>query len=192
MPKLVTLECPECAHRFRFLRHPADEPLPRFCPACGHDSQADDSAAEMPQAVTAPHIKNRVIVAAVDGTYRAMEEASEANMYAAAEAAGCDVSDMASLKITDMKDNLREGDVAAMPINPASQTMAAAPGIFGFQAQQQGAGFAAAAHTGPHAFAGLNAATGIKAAHGRAGGTVTDMPALEIQARQPRAAMARR
>lgn len=189
MAKQRRYKCPECEGVFSYLHHPNvdEDPAPRFCPLCGFDSLLDkphDQPNGYTTEVTAPHIQKSAIVKGADYTYRAMEEASEANMHAAAEAAGVDVSEMRSLKITDMKDGLREGDVAAMPVNPSSQAIEAAPGAFGFQPAQQGAGFAASAHTGAHAYAGLGAATSLRAAHSRLGGTVVDMPALEVQARQ--------
>lgn len=73
---------------------------------------------------TAPHIA-RTIGKTADNVYRQMEAASVANMEAAAELHGGDASDYSALKISDMADYLRPGDVAAkMRDNPVAQHMA--------------------------------------------------------------------
>ena len=80
----------------------------------------------------APHIAKSIGKTA-DGVYRQMEQASIANMEAAAELGGGDTSDYAALKITDMPDYLRPGDTAAkMRDNPVAQHMATS-GQGGFQ-----------------------------------------------------------
>lgn len=102
MAKLRTYQCDACEGKFEFMHHPSDEPPPAFCPLCGV------SFAEEPEAV----MPNRLNYGgsnearSVDMTYRQLE----ADSAARAEAAGDP-----SLKITDLKDNLREGDVAAKP-----------------------------------------------------------------------------
>ena len=81
---------------------------------------------------TAPHIA-KSIGRTADGVYRQMEQASIANMEAAAELGGGDTSDYAALKITDLPDYLRPGDTAAkMRDNPVVQHMTAT-GQGGFQ-----------------------------------------------------------
>ena len=52
----------------------------------------------------------------LDKVYRAEEAASEKRAEQAAEMAGVPVSEMSGLKITNMRDNMREGDVAAIPV----------------------------------------------------------------------------
>lgn len=64
------------------------------------------------------------ITQSVDGMYKQMEDGSVARMEAAAQQFGGDPSDYASLKITDMNDNMREGDIAAKtPSTPVTQQM---------------------------------------------------------------------
>lgn len=119
MARFQSYECPDCSGRFRFMHHPNDEPPPNFCPLCG--SNMTQEPVFVP---TAPHIR-RSIGTTADTVYRQMEEASVANMAAAAELTGGDAADFGAGKITDMADYLRPGDVAAkMPDNPVSRHMA--------------------------------------------------------------------
>ena len=53
-------------------------------------------------------------MAATDKVYRDMERGSEVRAQAAADLVGAPVAEMSSLKITNLKDNQREGDIAAM------------------------------------------------------------------------------
>lgn len=190
MPTSKRYKCPECSGVFDYLHHPSIEADPvRFCPRCGWDAAAEangELAAGLTQEITAPHIQNAVIVKAVEQTYKGMEDASRHNMYAAREA-GLDADEARSLQITDLKDNLREGDVAAMPIqNEVTRTMEQAPGMGwgGGGNPAAAAEYAAAAHTGADSYAGLRASTMLRSAHAKAGGTVSEMVPLEIQARQ--------
>jgi hypothetical protein len=142
-------ECPDCAGTFRFLHHPADEPPPNFCPLCGSSMTAEPAFVPV-----APHIA-KTISKTADGVYRQMEQASVANMEAAAELGGGDTSDYAALKITDLPDYLRLGDTAAkMRDNPVAQHMTAT-GQGGFQGVNGMTGQQLAANTGsglfPHA-----------------------------------------
>lgn len=135
-------QCPDCSGTFRFLHHPADEPPPNFCPLCGSNMTIEPVFVPL-----APHI-GRTIGKTADNVYRQMEVASAANMEAAAELGGGDTSDYSALKVTDMADYLRPGDVAAkMPANPVSQHMANT-GQGGFQPGMTGAEYAANTRTG--------------------------------------------
>lgn len=92
----------------------------------------------------APHIA-RTVGKSADGVYRQMEEASKDRAELAAELGGGEAKDYESLKITDLADYLRPGDVAAkIPENPVSRQMANT-GQGGFQpvAGMTGAEFAA-------------------------------------------------
>lgn len=62
---------------------------------------------------------------ATDKLYRDMEAGSQFRAEKAAEMTGSSVSDMASLKITDMKDNMRAGDMAAVEANAAMDRLKA-------------------------------------------------------------------
>lgn len=134
--------CPDCSGTFRFLHHPAEEPPPNFCPLCGSNMNVEPVFVPL-----APHI-GRTIGKTADNVYRQMEEASAANMEAAAELGGGDTSDYSALKVSDMADYLRPGDVAAkMPANPVSEHMAKT-GVGGFQPGMTGAEYAANVRVG--------------------------------------------
>jgi len=169
----LTYECPGTddhpPHRFRYMHHPSieDDPLPRFCGICGYDSMEG-----FDKAIVAPHIA-KSIGKAVDGTYRQMEAQSEDRMHAAAEMTGGDISEFSDLKITNLQDNLREGDIAAVPVvNEVTKAIDANPGLFGHTAgtvpdalgntPQQ---YAAATTTGPNAYAGAKTRTMLNQFH---------------------------
>lgn len=114
------------------------------------------------RAITAPHVA-KSIGKAGDNTYRMMEETAEHRIDQAVEMTGGDRADFSDMKITDLNDNLREGDIAAKPPPPSevSKLMDSSPNVFGYQPATAAAGYAAAAHTGPDAYAGLKAQTMI-------------------------------
>lgn len=90
------LRCPECRDKFPWT---LENPWPRHCPLCGADinnDRADDDIV-MPFIRSASTSRN-------DALYRQMEAGSEFRAQAAAELAGCDVSEMSSLKMTNMND----------------------------------------------------------------------------------------
>ncbi len=78
-----------------------DEPPPRFCQYCGEDF--GEELEPIPSKVA---IGGSAIVRAVDGTYKWAEDSSIAR---------AEEHNAPFMKITNMKDHLREGDVAAMP-----------------------------------------------------------------------------
>ncbi len=93
-----TYGCEECEHRFEMFQN-RDEGPPRFCPACGAEFDADSEPIPGTKA-----IGRSAIARSTDSMYRQLEESS------AARAAELDAPE---LKITNLNDNLREGDVAA-------------------------------------------------------------------------------
>lgn len=118
-----TYQCPDCEQTFDFLHMSRDEPPPSECSVCGADlSEGVD--AELPK------------VSIGSDRVKAMEKVSQDYMKAA--------------KLTDMQDNLREGDLAVkVPDNPVTQVMG----------QWEGAGWQAP-QVDPRLYAGTN-----KAAH---------------------------
>src|SRR5215469_3376355 len=99
-------------HTFELMMKPEEHPS--FCPVCGYS--VDQRSRPRPSKVSIGGKGN--LAKAVDMTYRALEESS------ADRAAALNNPNM---KITDMKDRLREGDVAAvMPSNSVTQFMQAA------------------------------------------------------------------
>ena len=143
MARTVIYGCPgngdHPPHQFRYCHIPSVEqdPLPRYCGICGYDSQADAGTDNFSAMPSAPHIA-KSIGKAGDMTYRQMEWQSEERIRAAAEMSGAPESDFADMKITDMKDNLREGDIAAVapPPSEVSKLMDAKPADFGFAGAQ--------------------------------------------------------
>jgi hypothetical protein len=98
-----SLKCSECKGKFRW-----DGAWPNCCPLCGVDmSLPDDNVISMPALRSA-------VTSANDKLYRDMEKGSEHRMHLAAEAAGVPASEMSHLKITNMRDNTRPGEIAAM------------------------------------------------------------------------------
>lgn len=101
------VKCPGCKQKIKWL---VDDP-PDDCPACGYrlaSDRADDD-------VVVPNIL-AFSTRCQDGVYKAMEKASEQRMYQAAEMAGCSPSEMSDLKITNLRDNMKQGEIAAIPV----------------------------------------------------------------------------
>ena len=177
------------AHNFRYCHIPNREsdPLPRFCGVCGYDSEAETFIREM----SAPHIE-KSIRRAGDATFRQMEGQAEERRQMAAEMTGMDASEFNDLKLTDMKDNLREGDTADMPVvNDVSRAIDADTQNYGFRPQlapmAAGGGgnipdatgvtplqYAAATTQGPHAYAGARAATMVSQFHRKNSHNIVD------------------
>lgn len=150
------LRCPDCRKAFRW---DLSEPEPEICPLCGAGMPSDKSdngnIIVMPAFISAKTKQN-------DQLQRQMVDSSETRMHKAAEMAGCDASDMAALKVTDIRPTTHEGDVAMAPVNNAvsqhMDSMAARGMPVGFQGNQTAIEYAAAAHVGPDARAGARAA----------------------------------
>lgn len=102
-----TFGCPQCEHRWTLCQE-RDEAPPKFCPECGLRFAKTLAAIPGTRAIGG---SNRA--KAVDGTYAALERAGEARMRLA-ERHGLPTAQARQLKITDMHDNMREGDVAAV------------------------------------------------------------------------------
>ncbi len=89
MPIQRTYACPDCGEHFRFLHMTRDEPPPSECELCGADMDAPEPE------LSAVHIGGSSISKAVDMVYETQSAAG---------------------KQTNMKDSLREGDVAGMRV----------------------------------------------------------------------------
>ena len=166
MPRYQAYQCDECGGKFRWLHHPSDSPPPEQCPLCGAAGSA--AASFIPQA---PAIKG-VAAAAGDQVYRSMEAGSEYRMQVAAEQFGGDASDYNALKITDLKDNQREGDTAYKMPAPAANVVGqfmqqnpAAP--VGSQHAAQAMAYAEAAHQGYFPHAGSRTSSVVGNVHSR-------------------------
>lgn len=114
-----SIRCPVCRQKFGWdplQGFPDDCPNPECQSHIGHDRADED--------VVVPFIRTDTRTKATDQLYRQMEAGSEFRAQAAAEMLGVPTSEMSGLKITDLRDNQHEGDIAAPPVNnPVSQFM---------------------------------------------------------------------
>lgn len=171
----VILRCPDCNEKFRWdFSQPGR--WPKACPCCGarmDDEDADDTVICMPSLRSAKTVS-------ADNLYRQMEAGSEFRAQKAAELAGCDVADMSSLKMTNMHDGRKQGEMSAIEVkNTVSEFMQANPGIGGFQGGDA-VGYSGSVQTGPTPNAGAHMRTMLQGHHAQAtGGAVSDRPALE-------------
>ena len=153
--------CPDCEGVFENLQH-RDEPPPSHCKLCGSDMAADTEA--LPSRVNF----SSVVGKSGDQVYRQMEESSAYRAELAAEHLGVAASELSGMKVTNIQDRMREGDMAvvAPPANPVNNFMKDNR-VGGLIDQTAGAEYARAAHQGPHAGAGSRAQDNIKLAHSR-------------------------
>ena len=157
------LKCPECRKSFRY--DPKDE-HPRFCPLCRADiggNTGDDTVISIPAFLSA---KSK----ATDQVYRDIERSSEHRAQQAAQLAGCDVAEMANMKVTNIADARKPGQVAAIPVvNDITRQMdamqaAGLPTGFGVP---NAAELASAIKTGPYPNAGAKTMANIQKTLGR-------------------------
>ena len=154
----IRLKCPVCEKKFSW---DAALPWPNICPfpACqavmGNDRADDDVV--MPF-ITSSQSSERT--RASDQVYRQMEQGSETRAQLAASHLGVSTSDMADIKITNLRDARKPGEIAAPPvINDVTKVMD--KGIGGFQGQN-GAEFAAGVKTGYRPNEGARTMAGLK------------------------------
>lgn len=171
-------------HQFTYLHHPNVEadPVPRFCPQCGYDTEGE----EPDQALTTPHI-SLSIKGVVDNLHRDMEAGAEFRAAMAKDQFGLDTEDTNAMKMGDMRDGLREGDTSDAPVhNQITQLMEQAPpGVFGFQGGQ-GVGYSGPVSEGPFPNMGARTQKAVRAAHVQntadprhVGAKTSSLPALE-------------
>lgn len=150
-------ECPDCGGVFTHLHESTngvEDPPPSFCAKCGNYMGVE------PQSVPGFGAIRTAKNQSIDNVYRMSERMSEQRAEAAADMAGVPKSEMSHLKVTDMKDNMRQGDIAAVTPPPR----AAPPPGFGFAANA--AEYAKTTQAGPGAGQhGLTAAQMIKQNH---------------------------
>lgn len=150
----VKLRCPSCRDAFPWDTNKA---WPKFCPLCGVSVEQTGDEVAAPLIGKAAH-------KSPDQVFRAMEAGSIARAEQAASMLNVPVSEMGDLKMTDMKDNVREGEISAKtPNNEVSRAMAAAPGVTGFQGPA--AASFAVGHTGPVPRAGDRARASLTEMH---------------------------
>lgn len=146
----IRYRCPDSACRKTFPWDSASDP-PSLCPHCGYSyAERDDSVVYMPNFMSDK-------TKSIEKVARGVMDGSEVRAQLAAEAAGVDVSEMSSLKVTNLNDG-RQSEFATKDVsNPVTQVMAQTPGLTGFQ--QNGAAFAGATNQGAYARAGANIVT---------------------------------
>jgi hypothetical protein len=111
--------CPGCHRKF-----PWDPKLgyPTRCPLPGCDYTSPEMDPDV-IVIAAPFIRS-ANTGKTDAVYRELERTSEVRAQMAADMAGVSVSEMSHLKVTNLKDNTRPGEVAAMPVvNAVTQQM---------------------------------------------------------------------
>ena len=113
--KSRTFACPDCEGQFTVLLDDRD-PLPNFCQVCGNDMTGDPTV--VPFFSRVGKAENQTL----DRTYRQIESSSAERAQMAADMQGVPVSEMANIRVTDMKDNIREGESSY--IAPPSQEQA--------------------------------------------------------------------
>ena len=101
----LRLRCPHCRKAFAW---EAGGGFPDKCQLCGEavGGNRDDNDIVMPF-IRSPKTDR------IDKVYRDTERGSEIRAEVAAQQLGVPVSEMSALKVTDMNDNQREGDIAA-------------------------------------------------------------------------------
>lgn len=152
-----SLRCPLCHKKFPWT---PTEGMPEKCLFCGahvgHDSDSDD--------VVMPSMRSSRLAVA-DKVYREMEESSSRRAEAAASMVGAPVAEMSGLKITNMVDHQRPGDLAVpLPSNPVSDFMAQNPQASGF-GTGRGVEYSMAVQQGPTPNAGAKTRTMVQNLH---------------------------
>jgi hypothetical protein len=109
----VRVQCPECANKFY------SKTVYGMCPFCGHEAEEPDDTV-----ISLPAIRNAT-TKATDKVYRDMETASIHRAEEAARVAGVPVAEMSHLKITNLRDNVQNGETYAVPqpVNDVTKQM---------------------------------------------------------------------
>jgi hypothetical protein len=160
---VLKLRCPDCGHKWRW---PGDQDLPGHCPKNGCNLSVPD-----PDFVPSKMNIGTVTGKSGDWAYDKLVADSEARAEAALPAIEQQLRDAgipadqaqrmatqqaSELKVSNMHDNMREGDVAAMPSNPdnlVSRTAAAYKEALGID-YFQGGGMMSGAPAAPVAESG--------------------------------------
>jgi hypothetical protein len=177
----IVLKCPACREKFKY---DVSQGWPDECPICHTDinnRRADDDVV-MPNILSFKTKNN-------DKVARDIMDGSEQRAEMAAALAGTPVSEMSSLKITDLNDR-RDAEFAAKDVvNPVTQHMAAmqAAGLPVGYGANDGPQRAAMAHTGVEPYAGARARSMLQKALPPVGMAplpiqITDNPNYKVRA----------
>ena len=149
MPVMRTYQCGECGHRVDVLHMARDEPPPATCEAC--------AGGEPHRQMSAPHIAG-IAGKAGDQVYREMEVSSQRRAEAVAAQFGESAS-TTGIGITNLRSNMRQGDIAAMPSGGPPATM---------MPQSAAIEYARQTTSGPEPYAGMRyGMTAVSAMHER-------------------------
>lgn len=109
----MKLRCPFCRGAFPW---EASKDWPKHCPLCDEEIGIPDrgDVIQMPSLRSARMKMN-------DQVFRDMEKGSEQRVQMASELTGASTAEMSSLKITNLKDNQRAGDIAAIESDAAME-----------------------------------------------------------------------
>jgi hypothetical protein len=151
---MIGIRCHLCRERFSW---DIMKGYPTHCECC---KQFIGIAEDAPEVAT-PYISTQKKRGNTDAIYRDMENKSVARAEMAAAETGQTMAEVSHLKMTDMKDNLKEGDQAFsnnLQNNPVHQAMQQAPaGATGFSsAKAMAIQASAGTRVGPLPNAGTN------------------------------------
>lgn len=171
------IRCSDCREKIAW---EAGKKFPQYCPACGvfmGEERADDD-------VVMPFVRTSARTQSIDSVYRDMERGSEARAQMAADMVGAPVAEMSSLKITNMRDNQRQGDYPVeVPVeNSVTQAMKQIP-MAGFgNSREAGAYFSEAVSVGAGANAGARFQSVLRERHANftGGQGVSEIPTVEM------------
>lgn len=170
----MLLRCPKCRKAFTW---ETGKGFPDDCQVCGEFIGTGRTDEEICLPAFISPRKN-----ATDKIYRDFEKGSEVRAQLAAEAAGCDVSEMSALKITNMNDR-RDAEIAHIDDGGAlARIQASTPAPVGFQGTNASE-YSGAVQSGPFPNQGAKTRTMIHQAHSALsnGSAVVDRPAIETQ-----------
>lgn len=161
-----TYACDACGNEWEVFHMSADEPAPDGCPFCNAVPEAPYLA--LPRG---GKIGGSNMARGVNWAYSELERTSEVR---------AEMADAPQLKVTNLRDNLRMGDVAAVGPQPsrdyieATAAMGMAPGFNASMAQSAVAGGKAGPNQGGGHRVGRSIATDHSSPHRRMTGVFVD------------------
>jgi hypothetical protein len=154
---MAIIRCPVCRTKFKW---DITQGYPEFCinteceSRIAHDRADDD--------IVLPSMRSSKLAVA-DRVYREMEAGSEVRAQAAASMMGVPTAEMSELKITNLRDNQRQGDLAVAQRN--------LPGVA--YDPSAGSQYASSVRSGPFPNRGMQVLDNVRAMHEQSGGMVS-------------------
>ena len=186
-----TYQCPKCEKCFDFTHHPNDEPPPNFCPLCGADvSGRKKTRMKKVDRVLSPGLAERLkkmpnherkMSKSADAVFRGMQNAAEGRIQEAAATLGVSASELSGMKFNDMKDSMREGEMAqSTSMADAAKLVGDAPiasqagggAINGLGFNNNASEYARSTGSGPSPFAGAKAREMVTSLHASKGNRI--------------------